>query len=186
MHQYAPGRIEDPGSGLSLTIRTDYPWQATIDLTITAAPSGPAEIALRVPAWAEGAMLEGRPVEAGSYATLSRTWQVGETLQLVLPMEPRWTSAHPRVDAVRGCLALERGPLVYALEQSDQPDGVIVDDVSIDRDAELNVEHRPELLGGVSVINININSGSDALTAIPYHVWANRGPQAMRVWLPTL
>lgn len=191
VHQYAPGRIDDPRSGLSLAITTEYPWQDSIDVSITAAPDGAAEIALRVPAWAQGATLDGRPVEAGTYATVSRTWQVGDTLRLVLPMEPRLSAAHPRVDAVRGCLALERGPLVYALEQSDQPDGVIVDDVTIDRDAELSVEHRPQLLGGVSVIKISHGSpspskGDNELTAIPYHVWANRGPQAMRVWLPAL
>ena len=181
IHQYAPGRIEDPRTGLTLEIATEYPWQGTITLTVTAAPSRPVALGLRIPAWADGATLDGRAVEPGDYATTDRAWQPGDTLELVLPMEPRLTAAHPRVDAVRGCLALERGPLVYALEQSDQPDGVIVDDVIIDAAAELSVEHRPELLGGVSVITI---AGDQPLTAIPYHVWANRGPQAMRVWLP--
>ncbi len=178
VHQYAPGTITDPASGLGLEVTTDYPWDETVTLTVTAAPDEAVELSLRVPAWAEGATLDGRPVEAGAYATTERVWRTGDSVQLVLPMTPKLSAAHPRVDAVRGCLALQRGPLVYALEQSDQPDGVIIDDVTIAAKPRLTVERRPDLLGGVSTITV------DDLTAIPYHVWANRGPQAMRVWLP--
>ncbi|MBA8792444.1 hypothetical protein FHX74_000038 [Friedmanniella endophytica] len=183
LHQYVPGTVDDPRTGLGVEVATDYPWDGSIALTVTAAPDREIALSLRVPAWAEGATLDGRPVEAGAYATVTRTFAVGEVVRLELPMAPRWTAAHPRVDAVRGCRALERGPLVYALEQSDQPDGVVVDDIVVDPDAELGVEHRPDLLGGVRVITLREASGA-TLTAIPYHVWANRGPQAMRVWLP--
>ena len=65
------------------------------------------------------------------YATVERVWQAGDELRLELPLAPRWTFPDPRVDAVRGCVAAERGPLVYCLESTDQEhdtlDGVAVD-----------------------------------------------------------
>jgi DUF1680 family protein len=128
---------------------------------------------------------------------------------LDLPMTPRLTVADPRVDAVRGCVAIERGPLVYALEQPDQEDGAVVDDLRIDVAGALSDEFRPDLLGGVTVVRARgaVVPGPDAdattpyapvaasapeatrevtLTAVPYYAWANRGPQPMRVWVPVL
>ena len=58
---------------------------------------------------------------AGTYATLQRTWQPGDVIDLFLPIRPRLTAAHPRATALRGSLAIERGPLVYCMEEPDQP-----------------------------------------------------------------
>ena len=41
-------------------------------------------------------------------------------MELELPMSPRFVQSHPYVDATRGCVAIERGPLVYCIEQADQ------------------------------------------------------------------
>ncbi len=110
-----------------------------------------------------------------------------------------------RIDAVRGCVAIERGPLVYAVEQVDQPVGVAVDDVRIELPGDPVAEHRPELLGGVTVVTVSgrarrhepgpwpyrpATAESDGpgdpvpLTAVPYFAWANRELGPMRVWLP--
>jgi DUF1680 family protein len=96
--------------------------------------------------------------------------------ELVLPMPVRLTAAHPRVDAVRGCLAIERGPLVYAVEQADV--STPVDDLRLDPATVLEPSFRPDLLGGVTVLT------APGLTAVPYFAWANRGIGPMRVWLP--
>ncbi|MFC4499609.1 MULTISPECIES: hypothetical protein [Streptomyces] len=66
-------------------------------------------------------------------------------------LEPRFTAADPRVDAVRGCVAIERGPLVYCLERTAHPGGGL-DDIVIDTTRPLAVQHRPDLLGGITTV----------------------------------
>lgn len=133
-------------------------------------------------------------------------------MHLEIGMRPRFVQADARVDAVRGCVALQRGPLVYALEAQDQPEGVVVDDLCVDPLAPVAEEYREDHLGGVTVLHLKGRAGdppledacspysaveTDAataatpatgspvdLTAIPYFAWANRGPQPMRVWAP--
>jgi DUF1680 family protein len=96
-------------------------------------------------------------------------------------MPPRLTEADPHVDAVRGCVAVERGPLVYCVEQVDQPAGPLVDDLVITA-STLTDEWREDLLGGVVAVHLQTRAG--AALAVPYCLWANRGPGAMRIWLP--
>ncbi|MFD6443846.1 glycoside hydrolase family 127 protein [Promicromonospora sp. NPDC060204] len=213
LHQYAPGTVTVPldGGTLRLRVETRYPDEGSIALHVEEAPDGEVSLALRVPAWADGATLDGAPVTAGTYARVTRRFAAGDTVLLDLPMTPRLTTADPRVDAVRGAVAIERGPLVYALEQPDQEAGTVVDDLRIDVAGALSDEFRPELLGGVTVVRASgaVVPGPDVdatspygpapaasatssdpvrdvtLTAIPYYAWANRGPQPMRVWVPT-
>jgi uncharacterized protein len=125
---------------------------------------------------------------------------------LSLPMPVRIVEADERVDAVRGCVAVERGPLVFAVEQVDQADDVAVDDLHVDPALPTSAEHRPDLLTGVTVVTAqgragrHVNTdwpyqqagqgavaedGEDVqITAVPYFTWANRGIAPMRVWLP--
>ena len=206
VHLYAPSEID--AAGVRLTVGTDYPWDGRIRVRVDATPDGPWTLSLRVPGWAAGAGLtvagEQQRATAGAYARVRRQWRAGEVAELVLPMDVRMVVADDRVDAVRGCVAVERGPLVYAVEQVDQPAGVTVDDVRLDLSGEPAAEFRPELLGGVTVVTLPgharrhepgtwpyspaANAGGAGepvpLTAVPYCVWANRGIGAMRVWLP--
>lgn len=209
VHQYAQGHIH--GAGFEVEVSTDYPWSGSVVFAVRRAPAGEASLRLRIPGWAAGATVDGQEVEAGSYAVLTREWSAGDSVRLELPLRPRFVAADDRVDAVRGCVALQRGPLVYALEAQDQPQGVVIDDLSVDPVAPVTEEHRPDLLGGITVIHLKGEAGSPpsdsarspyserepdvygapatggrpvGLTAIPYFVWANRGPQPMRVWTP--
>lgn len=189
LQQYAPSTIIAAlaGGEFTLQVETDYPWSGTVRVTVVAAPAGEVELALRVPAWAEGATVDGTAVGAGDYARVRREFQPGEVIELELPFAASVVHPHPRVDAVRGSVALRLGPLVFAVEQADQPAGVVLDDVRVDPAAEIGSEHRPELLGGVNVLTIPATAGVEpvTLTAIPYFAWANRGVGPMRVWLPT-
>jgi DUF1680 family protein len=119
-------------------------------------------------------------------------------------MEPRLTEAHPWIEATHGRVAIERGPLVYCLEQADHP-GAPVPDLEIDVTAPL-AARRDGRLEGVTVIRASglqverrgwtdrlyrpYDAGGEGprrpveLTAIPYYAWANREPGAMRVWIP--
>ena len=138
---------------------------------------------------------------------IRRTWRVGDQVSLNLAMPVRLTAADPRVDAVRGCVAIERGPLVYCLEETDQPVPGL-DAFVLDCSVAPAASHEPELLGGVTVVRgvgrrrvlpaegwwpYRSGAGSDtaaALTeplsflAVPYYAWANRHDGAMRIWLP--
>ncbi|WP_405779290.1 hypothetical protein OG512_03845 [Streptomyces sp. NBC_01378] len=131
----------------------------------------------------------------------------GDRVVLDLGLEPRLTVADPRVDSVRGCVAIERGPLVYCLEGVDHPASGL-DDIVLDATGPLGVKHRPDLLGGVTTVVAagRLRAAADRgwwpytpadadpapddgeaveLTAIPYYAWANREDGGMRVWLPT-
>ncbi|HWU46413.1 MAG TPA: beta-L-arabinofuranosidase domain-containing protein [Humibacter sp.] len=198
VHQYADARVRS--GDLELAIETTYPWNGTVRATIVSAPADARRVAFRVPSWAHGATVDGQPVEAGGYAVAQRVFGVGDVIVLELPMRPRITRPHPRVDAVRGSVAIERGPLVYALEAPDQPDGVVLDDLVLDRsvlddsvrDDSGALAERPfpeaEALGAAGMVAIGAlatdpDGNRIPVTAIPYFAWANRGPRQMRVWI---
>ena len=212
LHQYATGLYG--GDGLTVRVTTEYPWDGTVTVTVEHAPSTlPRTLSLRLPAWCadhtltvNGTTVEGE-AEAG-WLTVTRAFTPGDTVRLDLAMPARLTAPPARVDAVRGCAAVERGPLVYCLEQTDQPDRLDPDGVAVVPDASLTVRSRPELLGGVNTVSVtgsllpaedpsadwpyppyaSAASGEPRegveLTAVPYYAWANREAGAMRVWLP--
>ncbi len=190
IHQYAPAAItaQTKAGPLAVRVETRYPWDGSARVVVEEAPGGEVALALRIPAWADGATVDGRPVPAAGYATMRRTFTAGDEVRVELPLRVRATRAGERVDAVRGCTALERGPLVYALEEPDQQRGVVVDDLRVDGRAGFRAEHRPDLLGGVTVIRFPARQAGSSVpvtaTAIPYYAWANRGAPPMRVWLP--
>jgi DUF1680 family protein len=220
IHQYATGRysggLED-GTTVAVRTETDYPWHGSIALTVEESPAGrPWTLSLRIPQWCgqyrvrvgDGSYDQSDAPVTDGWLRLEREWAPGDQVLLELGLEPRLTAGDPRVDAVRGCVAIERGPLVYCLEQADHPDGGL-DDIVIDPARPLAVKHRPDLLGGVvTVIAAGHRrripdtgwwpyrqAGAEAavppsgepveLTAIPYYAWANRQDGSMRVWLPT-
>jgi DUF1680 family protein len=208
VHQYATGRLA--GDGLSLDIRTDYPWDGRIAITVDAAPAADRTIALRVPAWCTRATVtvNGAPLApqtpALGYLRPRRRWLRGDRIVLELAMPARLTWPDQRIDGTRGCVAIERGPLVYCLEAPDQQPGVALDRVSIDVQKPLTVVHRPDLLDGVVTIEAagvrhdagdpgwpyqqqpdpGTATGGVRVTAIPYYAWDNRGLAKMRTWIP--
>ncbi|GAA3595004.1 glycoside hydrolase family 127 protein [Nonomuraea rosea] len=203
VHQYAPGTLAS--GGLTVDVGTGYPWDGLVTVTVRQAPPRETELALRVPEWAGGSTLDGEPVAAGGYARVRRVFQAGDVVRLRMPMPARLLAAGDRVDATRGCVAVTRGPLVYAIEQPDQPSGAVLEDLRIDPAVPPRPEHRQDLLGGVTVLRADgalargpgdspyrpygqpAPAGPAAdLTLIPYYAWANRGPHAMRVWIPCL
>jgi DUF1680 family protein len=214
IHQYAPARIRaDLGPGLDLVLRmeTAYPWEGRIRVTVEQAPTTARTLSFRVPGWctAATARVNGRPASTGStgstgYLRFERAWQIGDVVELDFAMEPRLIEAHPWIESTRGSVAIERGPLVYCLEQPDHPDASIAD-LEIDTEAPLESSWVSGRLEGVTVVRgsgwaidtapwkdrlyrpIGKNAAArrrTALTAIPYYAWANRGPGAMRVWIP--
>lgn len=196
LHQYASGSISVPRGDrtVRLDIATDYPWDGRVTVRVSEAPSEPWALSVRVPAWADGASVElaGQTEAArpGTYwSSGPRPWRSGETLKLDLRLRPRFTVPDPRVDAIRGTVALERGPLVYCVETADLPEGVAVEDVAVDPGGAVAEAGRPDL--GADVVGLELaasrrgaSAGSFELRAIPYYAWANRTVDAMRVWIP--
>jgi DUF1680 family protein len=205
LHQYAPASIATTlgdGRPIALAVETAYPDDGAVTVTVTSAPAGEVELALRVPAWAVGgALLDGEPV-AGPVARVRRRFHDGEQVRLELPVAPRLTAADPRVDAVRGCVAVERGPVVLCVESTDLPDDLQVDRVRLDisvlpqdvdgkvhvRALRVDVDDEPwpyrplEAVAGERAV-VESTATLD-VPLVPYHTWANRGPSTMRVWIP--
>jgi hypothetical protein len=190
VHQYASGELTAAlaAGTLAVTVRTDYPDDGQVLLTVRQAPAEAASISVRVPGWAEGARLTGpdgsQELRPG-YRQVSRTWRAGDQLELRLPMQVRVRRPDPRNDAARGCIALERGPLVYCLEQLDQPVGLDLDLLTVDPAwlPDSVTEQRCEELDGAVALRFPGDAGAE-LMAVPYGWWANRSVGAMRVWLP--
>lgn len=217
IHQYMCARLrfeDTQGCRAVVRMESDYPWNGEVGLTIEESGGGTWRLSLRVPGWCDSAeiALNGERVDVPPgvpYAHVARKWMPGDRLELRLKMEPRLTRPNPRVDAIRGCVAIERGPLVYCLEEVDQEPGASLLDLRIAPDAGAQSCWRADLLGGVMVIQapgcaLDLSDWDGALyrtsarrdeaagswrrlnlTAVPYYAWANRGAAAMRVWIPT-
>ena len=188
LHQYASADIRTRigGAEAEIAIRTDYPWDGRVVIHIGRTPEVPWTLSLRVPQWCESATLSVAgeppvPVAAGVVDRL-RVWHPGDEVVLRLDTPVRRIDPDPRVDAVRGCVAFERGPLVYCVESADLPDGTVLEDLRWDPSREPVASPRPEL--GEGVIGVTVPVAGGTVPAVPYHAWANRGVGGMRVWLP--
>jgi DUF1680 family protein len=197
VRQYADCDVDTrlvDGLPIGLRVRTSYPDGGDVTVRVTRS-GGPWSITLRVPDWATGAVLvvddERRPVAPGD-VVLTREWAVGQEIRLELPMRPRFVWPDPRIDAVRGCVAVERGPLVMCAESLGEHD---LDAVRVCTGTE------PEQAGDGAVVRALVEAPLESpwpygepsarpgtpvpLHLTPYHRWARRGPSTMRIWLPT-
>lgn len=198
----------------TVTQHTRYPTDGRVRLRFSPRHRSQAAVLLRIPGWARGKPVpsdlyrqlnpETEPVELrvngrrisyrlrGAYAEIRRTWRKGDRVDLNLPMPVQRIAAHPAVIADRGKLALERGPLVYCLEDPDNEQSVPT--CLLPADSVFEVIQAPDLFGGTTTIRTemfregpklpNHEKRSETLIFIPYHRWAQREPSAMRVWIP--
>jgi DUF1680 family protein len=201
VHQYAAAGVRaDIASGsVALRVTTEYPADGRVTIEVVESPAEEWELSLRVPAWATaGATLTvagaASAVVPGT-TVVRRAFAAGDTVVLELPIEPRFTWPDERVDAVRGQVAVERGPVVLCLESTDLASGATVNDIRLSADPQL------ASAGGVTTVQVQRvvhadeswpysdspeeeAGGVERVELIPYHHWANRGPSTMRVWLP--
>lgn len=205
IHQYATmhAAVTLPGSGrqIELAVETRYPADGKIAVTVVRSDGAPWTLTLRVPAWArEGRLtLDGitQKVSPG-IVEVTRVFGAGDLILLELPMTPRWTYPDGRIDAVRGCVAVERGPEVMCLESVDLPAGLQIDTVRIDPSVPLEV-NRGRVVARLLPVeqkdgewpfsdttraDVEVAAGHDC-ALVAYNDWANRGPSTMRVWIPT-
>jgi DUF1680 family protein len=207
-HLYIAGSAQATladGSRVTLTQSTDYPWSSAIEITVGLHRDAAFALYLRIPGWCESpqVMVNGRSEEnvaPGSYFRLERRWSNGDRVSVALPMSVQRIEAHPRVINNTGFIALQRGPIVYCLEQIDHDADTHT--ITLPDDTPLTARRRTDLLGGVTVITGEGRTPSPDgwenrlyrpatqtdrrrvdITAVPYYAWNNRGKDRMTVWI---
>lgn len=193
------------GRKVEISQKTDYPWSGDVRIDIVCEPANEFGIALRIPEWAADASLRvnGEDVDVSTeildgYVRLRRTWKTGDVVELQLPMELRPNYASPKVRQNVGRVALARGPLIYCVEETDNGSDlnalIIPAKLSGARTrkiSELNealaieIDVAREQSGGWAGLYRDLPAERSAATAtlVPYHLWDNREPGAMLVWL---
>ena len=200
------------GVGLKVVQKTSYPWDGNVEITVAPAEATDFTFYLRIPGWADHAQVAVNSkavagVTPGQYLPIRRRWSPGDVIQLKVEVVPQVITANPRVADDSGRVAIQRGPLIYCLEEIDQPSGISLSDVAVSpgrRPAEqFQTEFKNDLLGGMVVLHhtgavyqrgaaeklLYSRYGGDSLrtqktplTFIPYYAWANRQATSMQVW----
>jgi len=197
-------RIQD--RWVKLLQRTAYPYEGAVGFELDLEASCTFTLALRIPGWCRrptlqvnGRTLDPAPLTQEGYLRLERLWSSGDRVDLVLPMPVERVRSHPSVRADAGKVALQRGPLVYCLEEADH--GKDLWTLSLPEAAPLEIREEPGLLGGTVVLHGPalrcVAGASDGalyrvarpveestwIRAVPYHAWGNRGAGEMLVWI---
>lgn len=186
---------------------SNYPWSGDIKIEIETENPFEFSLNLRIPGWCKGATVQINGEEISTTATvrdylpIKRTWAKGDVVTLNLPMPAQRVYANPAVSMDVGRVALSRGPLVYCIEEIDNPGGA-VQRLKLPRNSELKIAPRAELFDGIVTLKADAMTitqqdwkdtlyRTDApaeapatLTAVPYYLWNNRGQGSMLVWIP--
>ena len=172
------------GEEIRLRQSTDYPWNGEVELKVSAVRPLKKDFRLRIPGWCKeySVLVNDEPVEPKidkGYVVLNNTWKDGDIIRLDLSMPIEVEAADPRVKENIGKRAIQRGPLVYCLEEVDNPDNF--DNLSISPSTSFLSDFESSLLDGVVVINAR--SADNTLSFIPYYAWDNREAGKMKVWI---
>ena len=214
---YASGTADiqlGDGRKIILTQATRYPWDGAVKITVAPEKKSKFTVNLRIPGWARNEVVPGdlykfadaasEPVTLkvngksvavklqNGFAALNRAWKPGDVIELNLPMPVRRVVANEKVKADAGCVALQRGPIVFCAEWPDNPGGK-VRNLILPAGQTFTAQFEPALLNGVETITgraFAISKSADDqvektgqdFKAIPYFAWANRGPGEMTVW----
>ncbi len=182
---------------VNLNQETDYPWNGKVSITVNPEEESHFSLKLRVPGWFKNNVLpgdlysylnaskqqvsilvNGYPVVMDTtkdYITISRVWQTGDVITIDFPMSVKTVITNDKVESNKNKVALEYGPIVYAVEEIDNK--THFDAISISENTQYTVKKEAAFLGGVNSIT------SDTFKAIPYYAWSNRGVGKMKVWL---
>lgn len=203
------------GKAVSIEQNTKYPWNGDITIGINKNNAGPFNLKVRIPGWVRGQVVpsdlytysdgkrlkytvkvNGEAVQnelKDGYFSIDRRWKKGDKVEVHFDMEPRTVKANNKVEADRGRIAVERGPIVYCAEFPDNNFDIF--SVFMNRTPKFEVVEKPDLLYGINQLKTGAQTlGYDDqgrltttdvnLTLIPYYAWAHRGSGAMEVWLP--
>lgn len=168
---------------VNVEMRTTYPWTGSTVLKMHAAMN--KKLCLRIPAWSTGCQFKVNGVETSyecvnGYAVIDRTWKAGDFVEISYGMETKMVEADPRVKADEGRRAVQRGPLVYCVEQVDNREDV--DNITLTPSTTFAPHYDAHLFDGTVWIDAERNGSH--FTLVPYYMWDNRAAGKMAVWLP--
>jgi DUF1680 family protein len=196
------------GSSIRLNQETNYPWEGKIVIRLEECPPAEFSIFLRIPGWATEAniLVNGKNqtlvAKPATYAELSRKWEKGDQIELVLPMEAQLIEANPLVEEARNQIAVKRGPVVYCIESADIGASHNIFDFIIPADIPFNpkpvtisnsklfaLEGKVMLMpneswNGQLYRPVSRKKEMTTIRLVPYYAWGNRGKGDMSVWLP--
>ena len=208
IHLYANSEVnvEIAGQNVVLSQKTNYPWQENIQITVSSEKKIEFTLAFRIPGWSREAKLKVNDeilnidsITEKGYAKVKRVWKKGDKIELLFPMPVEKIQANPQVRMSAGKIAIQRGPVVYCLEECDN--GNELWNISLSKDSKLKSQYDRKLLGGVVVITgeairndwsskenelyrpKEYNTKHVTIKAIPYFAWNNREPGEMMVWI---
>jgi len=172
---------------MTLSQETEYPWDGKVKITVGTESPVSAEIRLRLPEWCDrsytisvnGKSLAKHRFEKG-YIVLPGKWSDGDVIEFNMDMPVKVVAADPRVKNNEGMRAVQRGPIVYCIEEVDNPEGF--DELTISENAGFTTVFEPDFLNGV--VSISAKVGEKTLKYIPYYAWDNREAGKMKVWVP--
>jgi uncharacterized protein len=166
--------------------KTDYPWDGKIQVKIEPEKTTDFDLKMRIPDWCKSyqLFLNGKEISEPSisngYLLISRNWKAGDEITLLLDMPVELVAADPRVKENIGKRAIQRGPMVYCLEQTDNPT-INMDNVSIDQGTAFSLHSGEDKLKAMKILKANTKNGE--LTFVPYFAWDNREAGKMKVWV---
>lgn len=202
----AEAKLQVDCGQVTIVQQSSYPWDGEIELHLTEVPGCEFALALRIPGWCRNAQLDVNgeevdltPVVHNGYALVHRTWKTGDIVKLQLKMPVEFIQANPLVRENAGRIAIQRGPLVYCLEEDDN--GTDLASIELDTGSKPEAVFDPNFFGGAVVITGNAfradcsdwvnnlyrplvqeDGSSFNFKAIPYYLWANREMGEMHVW----
>ena len=172
------------GKKISVNQDTGYPWDGGVRITLGLKGTLGKDIRVRIPGWCKdyfitvnGNVVEA-PVDKG-YAVLTGKWRDGDIIYLQMEMPAEMVAADPRVKEDEGRRAVQRGPLVYCMEEIDNPD---YENLRLDKDSVFEAKWEPGLLHGLMALSTTC--GDRTVKLIPYYAWDNREAGRMQVWIP--
>lgn len=169
---------------ITLSQKTNYPWDGAIDVVIEESIEKPFTLHLRYPEWAKSVELKVNgqvptyQIKNG-YITITRIFEEEDQISLNFPMPVEKVYSNPEVKMNTGKVALQRGPIVYCFEEVDNQ--AYYDSITINQNSKMVTLDDQELLGGVT--KIEIHTENNLYTAIPYFAWDNRQSGKMKVWI---
>jgi DUF1680 family protein len=172
------------GKQVKLRMQTRYPWEGQISLEVVSVSAPLTEaFRLRLPGWNKAYTLTVNgetlsPTVDRGYAVVNREWKAGDLISLTLDMPVEVIASDPQVKANAGLRALQRGPLVYCLEEADNPTGF--DRIALTPDHRFSAEFTPDLNG---IVRITATGKDGRALFIPYYCWDNRQAGGMKVWV---
>ena len=207
--------LDIAGKKVVLSQSTNYPWNGDVTLTVDKNKAGKFNLKIRIPGWVRNQVVpsdlysysDGKRLSysvkvngelvtgqlQNGYIDIDRNWKKGDKVEIHFDMEPRTVKANNKVDADRGRVAIERGPIVYCAEWPDNNFDVL--GVLLNQNPDIKVVEKPDMLYGIDELVTDAQTlqfGKDGrlvatdvkLTLIPYYAWCHRGSGNMEVWLP--